>query len=142
MAKDHLIGAQRGDNSDWTPASEFTSPRLLRGPALADMALDHPSVSMANSTAGRRVAASSAALSAQQVVATDLDQVARAIADIEQATVTLRKAEPALQAWHPDGTASAESRKPLPLWLLIGGIWMSAALAVAGVVEAVLYFVR
>ena len=61
--------------------------------------------------------------------------MARDIADIETATATLRKAEPALESWTkaPANTGG----KPRPVWLLIGVLWLSTALVTAGAVVAI-----
>jgi len=63
------------------------------------------------------------------------DQLAREVADIEAATATLRKAEPALESWTkaPANTGG----KPRPVWLLIGVLWLSTALVTAGAVVAI-----
>jgi hypothetical protein len=63
------------------------------------------------------------------------DQLAREVADIEAATATLRRAEPALESWTkaPANTAG----KPRPVWLLIGVLWLSTALVTAGAVVAI-----
>src|SRR5579864_739694 len=63
------------------------------------------------------------------------DQLAREVADIEAATATLRKAEPALESWT---RAPANSGgKPRPVWLLIGVLWLSTAVVTAGAVVAI-----
>jgi predicted transcriptional regulator len=63
------------------------------------------------------------------------DQLAREVADIEAATATLRRAEPALESWTkaPANTGG----KPRPVWLLIGVLWLSTALVTAGAVVAI-----
>ena len=63
------------------------------------------------------------------------DQLAREVADIEAATATLRKAEPALESWTkaPANTGG----KPRPIWLLVGVLWLSTALVTAGAVVAI-----
>ncbi len=60
------------------------------------------------------------------------DQLARDIAAIERATEVLRRAEPALDAWSQSGTASPTLGQPRPVWLLIGVLWISAALVTLG----------
>lgn len=61
------------------------------------------------------------------------DQLARDIAAIERATEVLRRAEPALDAWSqsPPGNATTLGQ-PRPVWLLIGVLWISAALVTLG----------
>ena len=66
------------------------------------------------------------------------DQLAREIADIEIATAALRKAEPALESW--TNAPATPVRKPRPVWLLIGVLWLSTALITAGAVVAIATF--
>ena len=62
------------------------------------------------------------------------EQLARDIADIEKATVALRRAEPGLETWIKPPAATAN---PRPLWLLIGALWLSTAIVTAGAVVAI-----
>jgi hypothetical protein len=63
-----------------------------------------------------------------------------AIAEIEEASAALKSASPALEAWQPETPAGeSETRKPRSVWLLIGTIWLTMALAIAGVIKAVGY---
>ena len=64
---------------------------------------------------------------------------ARAIAEIEHAYVALRRTEPALEAWPPEGPAAAETRNAHSVWVLIGGIWVSTFVVVTGAVGAMVY---
>jgi hypothetical protein len=69
------------------------------------------------------------------LAAADREQLEREIAAIERATATLRRAEPGLQSWtSPPATAS---QQPRPVWLLIGVLWLSTALATLGAVFAI-----
>ena len=66
------------------------------------------------------------------------EQLARDLADIERATAALRHAAPALQSWsRPPSPPLAKTR---PLWLLIGALWLSAALVTAGTVAVIACF--
>jgi hypothetical protein len=67
------------------------------------------------------------------------DQLARDIADIEQASAALRRAEPGLETWTA-GSPAAAAPPPRPLWLLIGLLWLSTALVTVGAVAAVAIF--
>jgi hypothetical protein len=67
-------------------------------------------------------------------------QLERAIAEIEQASAALKSAEPALEAWLPDAAPRSEPRKPRSVWILIGTIWLSMLVVVAGVIGAIAYF--
>jgi hypothetical protein len=63
------------------------------------------------------------------------DQLARDLADIENAAAALRRAEPALQSWtKPPAPAAPKSR---PLWLLIGLLWLSTAIVTVGAACAI-----
>jgi hypothetical protein len=63
------------------------------------------------------------------------DQLARDLADIENAAAALRRAEPALQSWtKPPAPVVPKSR---PLWLLIGLLWLSTAIVTVGAACAI-----
>jgi hypothetical protein len=72
------------------------------------------------------------------------EQFARDIADIERATLALRRAEPSLEMWseagsetRTDDAATLVIRKTRPVWLLIGLLWLSTALVTVGAVAAI-----
>jgi hypothetical protein len=68
------------------------------------------------------------------------DQVAHDIAEIERAAATLRRAQPALEAWTTGSNnelPAATPRKPRPVWLLVGLLWLSTALVAAGAVATI-----
>jgi hypothetical protein len=68
------------------------------------------------------------------------DQLARDLADIERAAAALRRAQPALETWNEprdDDRPAAAMRKPRPVWLLIGLLWLSTALVTVGAVAAI-----
>jgi hypothetical protein len=67
----------------------------------------------------------------------DPDQLARAVAEIEKASAALREAEPGLEVGLPD--APSHRRKYWSIWLLVGAVWISATLVVAGATGAILY---
>jgi hypothetical protein len=67
----------------------------------------------------------------------DADEYARAIAEIEQASAALRRAEPGLETWKPD--AASEPRKSWPVWVLVSGIWISTVTVFAGAIGVILY---
>jgi hypothetical protein len=89
---------------------------------------------------GRGAAASTAATAAEIEEARALkraasEQLARDLADIERATAALRRAEPALQSWSQPVTAAVHA--PRPLWVLIGVLWISAAIVTVGAAVAI-----
>lgn len=64
------------------------------------------------------------------------EQLTRELADIEAATAALRQGEPALESWSK-ATAAPLMRKPQPVWLIIGVLWLSTAILTAGAVVAI-----
>jgi hypothetical protein len=69
------------------------------------------------------------------LAAADHDQLERDIIAIERATAALRRAEPALESW--TDVPVTTMHKPRPVWLLIGVLWLSTALATLGAVFAI-----
>lgn len=68
------------------------------------------------------------------------DQIARDIDAIERATAALRRGEPALETCaeiSTDDPPVVTMRKPRPVWLMIGLLWLSTALVTAGAVAAI-----
>jgi hypothetical protein len=70
------------------------------------------------------------------LTAVERAQLAREIADIEEAATALRKAQPALKSWSKPQVPTA-TPKARPLWLLIGVLWLSTALVTAGAAVAI-----
>jgi hypothetical protein len=68
----------------------------------------------------------------------DSDEVARAVAEIEIASAALRQSEPSLELWQPATQAQGEERY-LPVWVLIGAVWIAALLTLSGATGAILY---
>ena len=64
------------------------------------------------------------------------EQLTRELADIDAATVALRRGEPELESWSKSSAAPL-TRKPRPVWLIIGVLWLSTALLTAGAVVAI-----
>jgi hypothetical protein len=65
----------------------------------------------------------------------EIDQLALDIAEIERATAALREAEPGLESLSaPPTPALGQAR---PVWLIIGLLWISTALATLGAVVAI-----
>jgi hypothetical protein len=93
----------------------FASPASVGNDAGADEALH------------REPPARAAAVDADVPNAADRDQLEREIAAIERACAALRRAEPELQFW--TDPPSPTLRKPRSVWLLIGVLWLSTALA-------------
>ena len=69
------------------------------------------------------------------LAAADREQLEREIAAIDRAAETLQRAEPGLQSWTNPPTTALQ--QPRPVWLLIGVLWLSTALATLGAVFAI-----
>jgi hypothetical protein len=69
------------------------------------------------------------------LAAADRDHLEREIAAIERASAALRRAEPELESWVDQPPATL--RKPRPVWLLIGALWLSTALVTIGAAFAI-----
>jgi hypothetical protein len=68
----------------------------------------------------------------------DSEALARAIAEIEIASAALRQSEPTLEPWRPNAEIHGEQRY-LPVWILIGVVWIAALLGLSGATGAILY---
>jgi hypothetical protein len=65
------------------------------------------------------------------------DQLARDIAEIEQAAAVLRRTEPALELMAAEPPAAIEPRVARSIWPLLCLIWLMAAVVVSGAIAAV-----
>jgi hypothetical protein len=72
-------------------------------------------------------------------MALDDDQLAHAVAEIEQASAILRRSEPSLEAGIPSSPARSEARSYWSVWILIGALWLSATVVVASAAGAIFY---
>jgi hypothetical protein len=69
------------------------------------------------------------------LAAADRDHLERELAAIERAAAALRRAEPELESW--TDMPAPTMHKPRPIWLLIGALWLSTALATIGAAFAI-----
>lgn len=138
MRSKDAIGSPPTDRSDWNNAWEIVS-RLAaaREATLQEIGQEiepdrrEPLPSEAGHPAPK------AAAPATAIEPVDQDQLAHAVAEIEKASAALRQTEPGLEAGLPD--APTRKRKYWSVWILIGGVWLSATLVVAGATGAILY---
>jgi hypothetical protein len=134
MPGNDTIGSRSADRSDWKQALQLVS-RLAAASEATLQNVDATRQEMAVLDPRRW-----SALQAQKPGAPlDADQLARAVAEIEQAAAALRRSEPALELWLPHQPAGSETRRHRSIWILIGGIWIGASLVVAGTAAAILY---
>ena len=69
------------------------------------------------------------------------DQLARDIAQIERAAAALRRAEPALEPMPPQASAGIEPPAARSIWPLVCVIWLTAAMVVSCAIAAVVLLV-
>jgi hypothetical protein len=134
---DSLAGMSHpADSSEWNNALQVvTRLAAAREAALQDVGAEQQRAAAADP----RPRGIPAVTAARPVEPMDPDQLARAVAEIEQASAALRRSEPSLEVWQPDAPPRNETRQYLSVWILIGGIWISATLVVAGATGAILY---
>jgi hypothetical protein len=114
-------------------------PASARELALQEIGRDQPDASHLKTASEQPVAPVVAALPGQPTTSLDPDQLARAVAEIEKASAVLREADPALEIWSPNAAAPSVKRKYWSIWLMIGGIWISATLVLVGATGAIIY---
>jgi hypothetical protein len=108
-----------------------------RGAALRDIGAGPSSIE--TFAVGRmRNGGNAVARSAATPAPVDSDALARAVAEIEIASAALRQSEPALEPWQPSLETHGEQRY-LPVWILIGAVWIAALLGLSGATGAILY---
>jgi hypothetical protein len=141
MSKNKLLTSRARDSAEWNNAwATIARLAAARQIALHDMRLDHPAPSVSHPMTDSLNDADPAAGLRATTDAVDQNQLAQAIAEIEQASAALKSAQPALEPWRPGATPASEPRKQYSVWILIGTIWLSMLLIVAGVIAAIAYF--
>jgi nucleotide-binding universal stress UspA family protein len=141
MTNKNILGPTSRDSTEWNHAWEVLR-RLAaaRRNALHELNEADPALPICGPTSEPSPALTEPGPSAL----TESGQYARAIAEIEQASAALRRAEPALEAWLPEGepvpdvAAQREARYSRSVWILVGGIWISTVLVMAGAIGATL----
>jgi hypothetical protein len=131
MPKNDATGSKPADRADWNSAWEIVA-RLAAAREATLHEIEPPLPAVARSRTSKPVANAPA-----PAAAVDPDQLARAVAEIEKASAALRQAEPGLEVGVPDALPRRSSY--WSIWLLIGGVWISATLVVAGATGAILY---
>jgi hypothetical protein len=120
VPNDDVTGSHSAGRSDWSKPLE----RLSR-------------LAVARETARREIGA---ATSQESAVPIDTDQLARAIAQIRQASAAVRRSEAALElVWRPIQTVPGKTRPRQSVWMLIGAIWISAGLFLAATASSIFY---
>jgi hypothetical protein len=130
MSKIEALNANSGDSPDWNRAWTLVSRLATARGATLPQARDTPA--MRQEPQEPAIPAPRAPLAP--------DQLARDMAEIEQAAAALRRAEPALQPRRAELDAMPEVRGVRSVWILIALIWLSAASVVSCAIGAVLLF--
>jgi hypothetical protein len=97
-----------------------------------------PALSETFAVGRRRNVTDAVAPSVAARASVDADELALAIAEIEIAAAALRQSEPTLEPWQADAQTHHAERY-LPIWVLIGAVWITALLALSGATGAILY---
>ena len=108
---------------------DFLSPDAAAAAAAADTAARD------TATIDRRAHGAADSDDSGRLAAADREHLEREIAAIERASAALRRAEPELESWVDSPPATL--RKPRPVWLLIGVLWLSTALVTLGAAFAI-----
>jgi hypothetical protein len=139
MQNNDAAGSKSVERPGWSNAFEAVSRLVVaRERALQEIAQNPPET--ASPQPSREPAPpTQEAVPDQTMGSLDPDQLARAVAEIEKASALLRQSDPALEVWSPNAAVPNAKRKYWSIWLLIGGIWISATLVVAGATGAILY---
>ena len=124
------------ESAEWKAAWEAVS-RLA---AAQPVSQQHDDRSLAPPSAGDSALAGPEG-AVESVIPINPDEYARAIAEIEQASAALRRAQPTLETWQREPATTGEARKShsMSVWLLVSGIWLSTVTAFAGAIGAILY---
>jgi hypothetical protein len=140
MSNNNLLGSGPVDRSDWNSAWEIVS-RLaaVREAALSELEKDVRQSSTVEPAPEQQSAMRPAAGTPSTAAAIDPEQLARAVAEIEQAAAALRRSDPTLEAWTPDASACHPAPAHRSVWMLVGGLWLSASLVVAAGAGAIVF---
>ncbi len=133
MSSNDTVRPSSRNDSDWSRAWQALSRLATARETLQEIPLAHsfsrPEYAAADSGAGP----------AERAPADEHNQLAGAIAEIEEASATLRRSEPLLEHGLPISPVRANTRGYWSVWILIGAIWISASLVVATAAVAFLY---
>jgi len=138
MSKIEAIGSKAADSSDWNHAwSVVAQLAAARGATLGELGPDDGSTPAPAAASEARARTDSAADLAMPFGAVAPDQLARDMAEIEQAAAALRRAEPTLERHVPHSPAGFEAPVARSVWPLLCVVWLTAVAVVSGAVGAI-----
>jgi hypothetical protein len=146
MTNTEARGSKTTDSSDWNHAWSVVSQLAeARGTALRELGQDDraaaPSAGIDASLRDATLAPNAAAPPTPPFAPVVSDQLARDIAEIEQAAAALRRAEPTLEPRAPEMPPGIEPRVSHSVWPLVCVIWLTAAMVVSCAIGAVVLLV-
>jgi hypothetical protein len=137
MSKNEPLGSKATDSLEWNQAWSVVSQlAAARGTALRELSQGDQAVPGAtlDPRAGN---ARSGSVAAAPFAPIAPDQLARDMAEIEQAAAALRRAEPGLEPSVPGTPAGVEPRTSRSVWPLVCVIWLTAVLVVSCTIGAI-----
>ena len=138
MSKIEAIGSKAADSSDWNHAWSVVAQLAAAGAGvLPSSGPSSPSVAPRAAASEARARTDSAADLAMPFGAVAPDQLARDMAEIEQAAAALRRAEPTLERHVPHSPAGFEAPVARSVWPLLCVVWLTAVAVVSGAVGAI-----
>jgi hypothetical protein len=139
MSKIEVLGPKARDSSDWNHAWQVVS-RLAaaRGTTLHQIGEDDGSTAISRPALEPNSRSDSPAVAPAPLAPITPDQLARDIAEIEQAAAALRRAEPNLEPRAPETETGPEPRPSRSIWPLVCVIWLTAVLVVSCAAGAIM----
>ena len=136
MSSNDTIQPNSADTSEWNRAWQAVAKLATARESLQEIPPTH---SFSEPEHAQYAASNSAVTSAMPTGTIENDQLAGALAEIEEASAALRRSEPLLEHRLPAPPARSNPRRYWSVWILIGGIWISATVVVATAAGAILY---
>jgi uncharacterized membrane protein len=140
MSNIEARGSKSSDSTDWNRAWEAVAKlAAARGATLPKAAEAPPAAVVPPAERTPPPAAPAPAVNPPPAAPVAPNQLARDIAEIEQAAAALRRAEPSLEPRLPGTPSRTELRNVRSVWFLIALIWLSAASVVSCAIGAMFF---
>jgi hypothetical protein len=137
MSNIEALDSKAADSADWNQAWSVVSQlAAARGATLRELGPDDRGAALPNTTVVAKTGSGFAADPAAPFPPIAPDQLARDIAEIEQAAAALRRAEPSLERHAPEAPAGVEPRVSNSIWPLVCIIWLMAVAVVSCAIGA------